>query len=362
MRRQVLLSLATAGHPAAFDLIESMLQRHLESETMYLSGMTALHKRDSDFIRRIRDGSAFAGIADSATRLKTRRRWQAGVASWEGKSSPPADFTDAEIAGIERGGTIYHELCVSCHGADGKGVQPPEGLALAPPLVGSPRVLGEKEALVRILMHGMSGPVDGKEYAGGVMAPMGQHDDEWFAAVLSYIRQEWSHNAEPIRADQVAEIRRVTAARDTPWTMDELALISLPKLSTKSAWVCTSSHYERPQQAVDGKIDGGHKHSWHGANEAGCWIAVDLGAPHALGKVVLDAYYDNRFPRGYELQLSHDGQAWSKPVATGRGGGRHTTMTFEPVIARHIKITQTGSAVIRWQIAEIDIFGMPAPQ
>ena len=228
--------------------------------------------------------------------------------------------------------------------------------------MGSPRVLGEKETLVRILMHGLSGEVDGKAYAGGIMAPMGDNDDPWIADVLSYIRQEWSNNARPIRADEVATIRRVTTARKTPWTLDELATtLEMPRLRDKSAWVCTSSHYERPQQAVDGKAGAGHKHAWHGANSAGCWIAVDLGAPHVIGKITLDAYVDNRFPRGYELALSHDGKAWSKPAATGKGDGRFTTISCEPVIARHIKLTQTGEAVTRWQISEMEVFGVQAP-
>jgi mono/diheme cytochrome c family protein/glucose/arabinose dehydrogenase len=362
VRRQIMLSLATSGHPAAFDLIEGMVERYLDNDVVYLTGMTVLHKRESAFIDSIRDGSAFAKIADSATRLKVRRRWQAGVASWTGQSAPSADFSIAEIARIERGAQIYQQLCVSCHGPDGKGVQPPEGLALGPPLVNSPRVLGDKEQLVRILMHGLTGEVDGKGYAGGIMAPMGENDDKWFADVLSYIRQEWSNNAQTIRPDQVATIRRVTAARKAPWTLEELTTtLTMPWLSDKRDWVCTSSHYERPQQAVDGKPGGGHKHAWHGINAPGCWIAVDLGSPHVIGKVGLDAYADNRYPRGYELRLSHDGKAWSEPVATGKGDGRFTTISFEPMIARHIKLVQTGESVTRWQISEMEIFGMEAP-
>ncbi|MFT5128665.1 MAG: putative membrane-bound dehydrogenase-like protein [Rhodothermales bacterium] len=363
VRRQVLLALATSRHPAAFDLMERMVEMHLDSEVMYLAGMTALHKHESPFIDSLRDGSAFAGIADSATRLQARRRWQAGIASWTGKSAPITDLSIAEIAQVDRGAQIYNQLCVSCHGADGIGVQPPEGLPLAPPLVDSPRVVGEKEQLVRILMHGLTGEVDGKGYAGGIMAPMGDNDDEWIADVLTYIRQEWSNTAPAIRPDQVATIRRVTTARKTPWTLGELATtLEMPRLSDKRGWVCTSSHYERPQQAVDGKPGGGHKHAWHGVNSAGCWIAVDLGAAHVLGKVALDSYVDNRFPRGYELSLSHDGETWSKPLATGKGEGRFTTISFEPVIARHIKLTQTGESVTRWQISEMEIFGMLAPE
>jgi hypothetical protein len=65
------------------------------------------------------------------------------------------------------------------------------------------------------------------------------------------------------------------------------------------------------------------------------------------------AYY----PRGWEVRVSPDGRAWSDPVATGRGTGTRTVASFEPVAARHVKVTQTGEAIDRWMISELQVHG-----
>ena len=49
------------------------------------------------------------------------------------------------------------------------------------------------------------------------------------------------------------------------------------------------------------------------------------------------------YPRGYEVQISTDGTTWSAPVATGAGTGSTTTITFAPVRAKFVKITQTAT-------------------
>ncbi|WP_075088805.1 c-type cytochrome [Verrucomicrobium spinosum] len=72
-----------------------------------------------------------------------------------------------------------------------------DGLHLAPPLSGSPRVAGSPDALVRILLHGLMGEVDGKTYPGA-MVPMKANDDQWVAEVLTYIRNNFGNNAPTI--------------------------------------------------------------------------------------------------------------------------------------------------------------------
>jgi len=85
---------------------------------------------------------------------------------------------------------IYRETCMACHQIHGRGMR-----GLAPPLVGSRRVLEDEEGLVRIVLHGMSGPLtdaDGEEW-NLVMPGLWsnpQKTDESIAAVLSYVRRE----------------------------------------------------------------------------------------------------------------------------------------------------------------------------
>ena len=67
---------------------------------------------------------------------------------------------------VDRGAQIYSELCFSCHGADGYGAPRPgdaSGATMAPRLVGSPRVNGHRDYVIKAVLHGMTGPLDGDD-------------------------------------------------------------------------------------------------------------------------------------------------------------------------------------------------------
>lgn len=120
---------------------------------------------------------------------------------------------------VLNGATIYKSLCITCHGPDGKGLDS----KAAPPLVGSQRVRSRnKEVPIQILLHGLSGPIDGHTYPD-VMPAMGANDDEWIASVLSYIRYEFVPSpSSAVRPDDVKAVRKQTAGREKAWTLDEL--------------------------------------------------------------------------------------------------------------------------------------------
>ena len=65
-----------------------------------------------------------------------------------------------------------------------------------PPLVDSEWVSGDSERLVKVILHGLTGPISvaGKKYGTGNAVPMpamGGLSDAQIAAVLSYIRKEF---------------------------------------------------------------------------------------------------------------------------------------------------------------------------
>ena len=119
---------------------------------------------------------------------------------------------------IVNGYKIFNEYCSTCHGADGKGIH-----QLAPSLVGSPRVTGDIEIPVMILLHGLTGPVDGVEY-NGPMAPVAKENDEYIADVLSYVRAHLN-NSETIWRGRVRSIREKNKERDKYWTLKELSTV-----------------------------------------------------------------------------------------------------------------------------------------
>ncbi len=124
------------------------------------------------------------------------------------------DAADREL--VMEGALIYRSLCTTCHGPDGKGIVS----KTAPPLVGSKRLTKNSDASVRILLHGLAGPIEGQTYPAEMPA-MKDNDDEWIASVASYVRHEFS-NAPPIRPAFVKMIREETVNRNKAYTMEEL--------------------------------------------------------------------------------------------------------------------------------------------
>ena len=136
------------------------------------------------------------------------------------------DLTEKEKEVFILGKTLFDKTCAACHGQHGKGVKP-----IAPPLDGSHWVTGPVERLILITLHGMEGPVtvNGKLYKTPEVQPVmpglkhnPEFTDEKLAAVLTYIRNAWSNEAEAVRPEQVKEVRVKTEERKEPFTEEEL--------------------------------------------------------------------------------------------------------------------------------------------
>ena len=131
---------------------------------------------------------------------------------------------------IESGKEIYMKaapgggLCFTCHQPNGQGIS-----GQFPPLAGSDWVLGEKERLIKISIHGLMGEIEvnGVKY-NNVMAPPGippgSLTDQQIADVLTYIRNEWGNSASAVSPEEVATIRSTVKDRGPMqmWTVAEL--------------------------------------------------------------------------------------------------------------------------------------------
>jgi len=126
-------------------------------------------------------------------------------------------LTEAEQALFERGRVTYQNVCSSCHQTSGHGDP-----GKAPPLRGSDWVFGDDRRLARILLHGLNGPITRGGKTWNMDMPAFAEDDESIAAVLTYIRREWGHGADPVLAETVAAQRKAFAERGGPWTVPEL--------------------------------------------------------------------------------------------------------------------------------------------
>jgi mono/diheme cytochrome c family protein len=307
--------------------------------------------------------------------------------------------TPEQQARLQRGETIFNEVCFTCHGSDGRG-QPLGGAApgetMAPPVAGSPRVQGHRDYVIRTLLHGLTGPIDGRTYAQ-VMAPLGSNPDEWVAAVGSYVRTSFGNTASMITPADVARVRKVTAGRRTMWTPEEIdAALPVP-LMPQPTWKASASHNTGIAAGALSLA------GWTSATaqQAGMWIQVELPAPVRLAEIQFNSPAGGRgfgigslggygtgrgvnqasagggggrargapptpglHPIAYRVQVSMDGTTWSRPVAEGPGLPDLTSIPFTPVRARFVRITQTatptGSDVPVWSMIGLRLF-TPAP-
>ncbi len=120
---------------------------------------------------------------------------------------------------VAAGQAVFEKHCVACHQGNGLGIA-----GAFPPVIGSEWVTGEAEVLVRILLHGMQGPVmvAGAPYNGAMPAWRDVLQDPELAALATYLRQWDSNDASPVDAATVSALRAETAGRTAAYSADEL--------------------------------------------------------------------------------------------------------------------------------------------
>ena len=331
---QVVLSSGRGAHPQALALADHIVKTHDSNPSV------------RDLARQFR--SRMEAIRAERLRIEELRRRNKLLAE-----------------SVERGQLTYSTLCVNCHGRDGKGRPAPDRkeIMLAPALAGSPRVLGHKERLTRVLLHGLLGPIEGKTYAGGLMLPMRRNSDRWIADVATYIRNSFGNSASLIEDVDVKQIRSAAAPRNEPWTLSELALYDPPPLTNRADWKLASSHNAK---ALASAIDGKPATRWdtQGVQRPGMWFQITLPEPMRIMSLILDTRGSNDdYPRDYQVHASVDGKEWGQPVAAGRGDLPVTQIELNaPQPVAHIRITQTGQSPNKyWSIHELTIKGL-SPQ
>jgi mono/diheme cytochrome c family protein/glucose/arabinose dehydrogenase len=305
----------------------------------------------------------------------------------------PAPFNAEEQIIMARGQTIYSETCFACHGDDGRGaVLPgaPAGTTRAPSLVGSARVLGHRDYVSHALLAGLTGPIDGQRY-DETMIPMGANPDEWIADVGSFVRNSWGNRAPFVSPSDVARVRAASATRKASWTVEEIDA-RLPKpLVVTDQWKLSASHNTanaRNALSLAPWTTGAPQ-------QAGMWLQIELPQAARLAEIQFDSESASGrgggrgrgaarggrggpaggpagqvppqtgpapvslapssspqsggfqgtggYPRGYQVQVSMDGTTWSAPVAEGKGAARSTAISFAPVQAKFVRITQTAT-------------------
>ncbi|GAB2472593.1 hypothetical protein GCM10011375_27550 [Hymenobacter qilianensis] len=119
------------------------------------------------------------------------------------KAATAAPKTAAVAAAtLTAGKAVYTQNCLTCHMADGGGVE-----RMNPPLNGTTWVLGDKTRLVKVVLNGLEGEdIDGESYAS-VMPAFDALTDKQISDVLTYVRNSFGNKATAISAAEVKTIR-----------------------------------------------------------------------------------------------------------------------------------------------------------
>jgi mono/diheme cytochrome c family protein len=256
---------------------------------------------------------------------------------------------------LEKGQDIFREVCFACHGFDGKGM-PMDGLrpgtTLAPPLSGSATVRSHRDAVPLVLLSGLTGPTGGKTY-DAQMVPMNTNDDEWIAAVASYVRNSFGNHGAVLKPEDVKRLRAAAKDRKEPWTVETL-LAALPKPLDKKGWKITASENgETAALVADGKTD--TRWQTAGDQKNGQWIQVELPQEATIGGIRLDQWKaQGDYPKSYKVEGSLDGRKWTS-VGQVNGLPGVSEFYFAPAKVRFVKVTLAGAQKGKpWSIYELD--------
>jgi glucose/arabinose dehydrogenase/cytochrome c5 len=197
VKTQLILSLGASKNESAKRIVKGILEQHADKQ-MLVSAKASIDKNED--------------IKTYGSRLG---RLSAG---------------DRKL--VMEGSQIYKAMCAVCHGNDGKGL----ASNIAPALLGAKHLIADKETSIRILLHGLKGPIEGKAYPTEMPA-MKDNTDEWIAAVLSYARHEFGANRPreyrgfPYPAVYPADVKKMReqhAVFNEAWTIEGLEKLAPP--------------------------------------------------------------------------------------------------------------------------------------
>ena len=124
----------------------------------------------------------------------------------------------ARLPAAEPGSRPFQSYCAACHQYDG------QGMGDAPPLAGSPWVTGPEDRLIRIVLHGLRGPlqVAGQVYDREMPGFGSILSDADVASLLSYVRRRFGGPVEPVAPAAVSRIRAANPNHTRYWSVEEL--------------------------------------------------------------------------------------------------------------------------------------------
>lgn len=113
-------------------------------------------------------------------------------------------------ASLENGQKIFKNICATCHGTNGNGIN-----NLAPPLLKSEYISGPSERLALIVLHGLSGPihVNGKLYNLSATMPglinNKTYNDQDILNLINYLQDNFADKTSTLNQESIKKLRTI---------------------------------------------------------------------------------------------------------------------------------------------------------
>jgi mono/diheme cytochrome c family protein len=375
------------------------------SETLYKAGAkelesdykAAMNDANTDVVMQAMLSAKVLKISDLETGIKTAiaNNKASGVKLiGEQIITPPkprnnGPFGAAELSkdqkeSVDRGMVIYSELCSQCHGNNGMGAPGGNGKLMAPALAGSQRIQAHPEYAIKVVLHGMEGNIEGKNYAGGLMAPMKDHDDVWVADVISYIRNGLSNDATLVTPKQVEKIRANTANQSVLYKYDQLIKTTPKEIQVADGLKITASHTASTR--IGGNVSPQSAFTYEGwstgkKQEKGMWYQVEFPnamrvsefqfnsaairrfGPRTANNQQAPPQVTQTFPRKYIIEISVDGNNWEQAAKglVGNEGDNIVSLSTQKIKFLRLKLEEgldQETEAIPWTMKQVKIFGL----
>jgi mono/diheme cytochrome c family protein/glucose/arabinose dehydrogenase len=194
----------------------AILDRRKNSATVQEAVLSGLEGLETEFAKNealgsIGDNDSFMGKLETSIAQREK-----------GEMNPIYSLKSINEDDRTSGAKMFHQICASCHGANGQGIE-----GLAPPLMNSEHVRNT-ERLALIMLHGLEGPVHvkGKEYNINLAMPglIGNEtiSDKDIADIISYVTSAFSDVPTTLKRERIQELRSVKSSSGMEFTEAEL--------------------------------------------------------------------------------------------------------------------------------------------
>lgn len=215
-------SWATFNKSDFFSLIDTLSKRYIESNIYQEAALNSLTTFESGYLKHIEKNNSDKDslITRNLKVAISNKRLNKQNSIYVNNNV----VTDSRTSGYR----IFKQLCATCHGIDGEGVE-----SLAPPLIHSEYVSGSSKKLALVLLHGLTGPihVNKQRYDLNITMP-GLGNNSHFTNkdildVIKYIKNAFSESKTKLTEKDIENLRKVLPSSGSVFTEEELLKLKL---------------------------------------------------------------------------------------------------------------------------------------